>query len=138
MPLIALEQISPRCPRCRSALTTAEGRFACRDGACGIGTFPTSRGLPALVDFDRSVLQEADLGKETGVLKRKPPRPLVSWVRRHLMPYNERAARNADRFLAELRKRSANPLVLVVGGGAIGSGAEALYDAPDLRLVQSA
>ncbi|HEX6740939.1 MAG TPA: methyltransferase domain-containing protein, partial [Sphingomicrobium sp.] len=133
MPLIAIEDVSLCCPRCRTALAQADGGYSCTN--CGIGAFPTSRGRPALVDFDRSVLAESDLSKDTGVLRRRPPRALVSFVRRHLMPYNERAARNADRFLAELRQRSANPLVLVVGGGAIGSGAEALYAAPDVRLV---
>ena len=135
MPLVAIDQISLRCPRCHSALNQGGGEYACADPACGINGFPSSRGLPALVDFDRSVLQEGDLSGETGVLKRNPPRSLVTFVRRHLMPFNERAARNADRFLAELRKQAAKPLILVVGGGAIGSGAEALYSEPDVRLV---
>ena len=133
MPLIAIEDVPLCCPRCRAALAQSDGGYFCAH--CGIGAFPASRGLPALVDFERSVLQEGDLSKETGVLRRKPPRPLITFVRRHLMPYNERAARNAERFLAELRRRSDHPLVLIVGGGAIGSGAEALYAAPDVRLV---
>ena len=138
MPLVALEEISPslRCPRCRSPLAVAEGQYRCTNVECALPRpFPNSRGRPAIVDFDRSVLQESDLSRDTGVLKRRPPRPLVTFVRRHLMPYNERAAANAGRFLAELRKQSPNPTVLVVGGGAIGSGAEALYTAPGVRVV---
>jgi SAM-dependent methyltransferase len=135
MPLVDLHEISGilRCPRCRSAVTQGDGDYGCAE--CGIAAFPSSRGRPALVDFDRSVLRQADLSKETGVLKRKPPRPLVTFLRRHLMPYNDRAAANAERFLAGLRERSANSTVLIVGGGAVGSGAEALYDAPGVRLV---
>jgi SAM-dependent methyltransferase len=135
MPLVDLEDVSGilRCPRCHSALADVGGSYACAN--CGIGAFPSSRGLPAIVDFDRSVLQRGDLSKETGVLRRNPPRPLVSFVRRHLMPYNARAAANAERFLAELRKQADRPLILVVGGGAIGSGAEALYSTLGVRLV---
>ena len=138
MPLLAITDMLAmlRCPRCRSPLKQSDGACACDSRDCAIGApFPNSRGLPAIVDFDRSVLGQADLSKETGVLKRNPPRPLVTFVRRHLLPYNERAGRNAERFLAELRKQSGAPTILVVGGGAIGSGAEALYSAPDVRLV---
>ena len=138
MPLVATEEISGilRCPRCRSALTAADGQYSCATAECAIrGPFPNSRGLPAIVDFDRSVLQESDLSKETGVLKRNAPRPLVTFVRRHLMPYNARAERNAERLLAELRKQAEAPRILIVGGGAVGSGAEALYSAPNVRLT---
>jgi len=133
MPLIAIADVPLRCPRCRGPIAQRDGGYSCAH--CAIAAFPASRGLPALVDFQRSVLRAGDLGKETGVLRRKPPRPLVTFIRRHLMPYNDLAARNAERFLAEVRRRSDKPLVLVVGGGAIGSGAEALYAAPDVRLV---
>ena len=138
MPLASINDISGalRCPRCRSPLAPSDRSYACANGDCPAGKpFPSSRGLPALVDFDRSVLRASDLSKDTGVLDRKPPRPLVTFVRRHLMPYNHRAAENAQRFLAELRKRADKPVILVVGGGAVGSGAEALYSAEDVQLV---
>ena len=138
MPLASINDISGalRCPRCRSPLAPGDRGYACANGDCPAGKpFPSSRGLPALIDFDRSVLRASDLSKDTGVLDRKPPRPLVTFVRRHLMPYNHRAAENAQRFLAELRKRADKPVILVVGGGAVGSGAEALYSAEDVQLV---
>jgi SAM-dependent methyltransferase len=91
--------------------------------------------LPAIVDFERSVLQRDDLDKETGILKRKPQKPLKSAIKRHLMPHNSRASENATKFLQELSRQSASPTVLVVGGAVIGSGAEALYEVPQVRLV---
>ena len=138
MPLVAIDEVHEtlRCPRCGSLVTGEGAEIRCPSAECPAGKpFPNSRGRPALVDFGRSVLLPGDLSKETGVLQRKPPRPLVSFVRRYLMPYNERAARNAARFLAELRKQADTPTILIVGGGAVGSGAEALYAAPDVRVV---
>jgi SAM-dependent methyltransferase len=128
-----------RCPACRAELcsTSEAAEFECTNTFCKLADkpFPTSRGLPALVDFDESVLREADLSKETGVIRRSKQ---VGWrtsVRRLLLPYNEMAARNAHTFLAELRNCDEAPLVLVVGGGAVGSGAQALYSEPGVRLV---
>ncbi len=90
---------------------------------------------PVLINFSRSLLRPADLNKSTGVLVRSKPGPFRRFMLRHILPYNSRAAINANRFIKEAKRLSKNPRILVVGGGAIGSGAEVLYDDPAIKLV---
>ncbi len=45
------------------------------------------------------------------------------------------SAANAEEFLARLKARSPHPVVLVVGGAVVGSGAAALYEDPSVRIV---
>jgi SAM-dependent methyltransferase len=52
-----------------------------------------------------------------------------------LVPPNRVAARHAALLLEQLRSRTARPTVLVVGGGTIGSGADALYATQAVDLV---
>src|SRR5690242_6077787 len=44
-------------------------------------------------------------------------------------------ASNADRFIAEAKRLDARPTILIIGGGAIGSDADALYRDPDITLI---
>lgn len=69
-----------------------------------------------------------------GADRRRDPGRLYRSLRR-LLPQNERAAANAASLLRMLVEDRAAPLVLIVGGGAIGAGAEALYEHPEVRLV---
>ncbi len=91
-------------------------------------------GVPAAIDFNRSVLRPSDISEKRQSEPKQPSR-LRSFVAWHVMPYNERAAANAERLLAELRKGRKPAWVLVVGGGSRGAGTEALYEADDVRLV---
>ena len=129
------------CPRCRSSLLESETSLSCSSRSCALhaeGSFPLVGRWPALVDFEGSILVREDLGSssEHGPLTgsrrwsidRFPAR-FRSWWR----PTNRVAVRNIDRLRSLLAGSS--PLVLVVGGGTIGNGAEALYADPRLRLI---
>lgn len=57
-------------------------------------------------------------------------------MRRHLLPRNQRVGANMAQFLAALEASSRKrPRVLVVGGGAVGEGADRLYNDPAIELV---
>jgi SAM-dependent methyltransferase len=45
------------------------------------------------------------------------------------------AERIAASFRARLKRRGSRPVILVIGGGAIGSGAEDLYSDPDVEVI---
>jgi SAM-dependent methyltransferase len=130
------------CPRCRSPLLQSDASFRCSSPSCALHdehSFPLVDGWPALVDFEHSILQRSEIVSSgaglvplTGVrrwsLERLPPA-----LRSVLRPANRVAARNIMRLAALLPGSS--PLVLVVGGGTIGNGVEALYADPRFRIV---
>jgi ubiquinone/menaquinone biosynthesis C-methylase UbiE len=125
------------CPRCRSPVTQAAEGFRCNSDSCALnapGSFPLIERWPTLVDFEYSVLERAELqqsaigGSNRWSIDRlpRPLRPL--WK-----PRNRVAARNIETLLEQLRGPA--PLVLVIGGGVIGNGVEALYTDGRARVV---
>ena len=128
------------CPRCRASLRSVDdAMLRCTRTACPYAErgFPVLDGQPVLVDFERSIL-DADDVLASGAATLIARRPRGGWrrVARHvLFGRNRAAARAADAVLAHRPDGDAPPLVLVVGGATIGAGADALYAAPDIRLV---
>jgi SAM-dependent methyltransferase len=128
-----------RCPQCGSTLRTApaEGRVYCNreNGACDVAQgFPLIGGQPALVVFERSVLSEASLVQSGGgspIRRQKLGGTVRNSLRKILAALrggNRVAKVNCDRFLRELARVSSQPTVLIVGGGTIGQGTEALRE----------
>jgi SAM-dependent methyltransferase len=101
-------------------------------------SFPLIGRWPALVDFEHSILLRDNLlslvtsgpltGNQRWTIERLPVR-LRSWWK----PVNRVAKQNVEQLRSLLTASS--PLVLLVGGGTIGNGVEALYDDPRLRLI---
>jgi SAM-dependent methyltransferase len=106
----------------------------------GHDSFPLVGRWPALVDFERSILVRRNLvsspvsesGPLTGSRRWSIDRVPV-WFRSWWKPVNRVAKQNIERLRSLLTGSS--PLVLLVGGGTIGNGVEALYTDPRLRLV---
>ena len=127
-----------RCPQCGSTLrwALAESRVYCKNenGFCTIDQgFPLINGQPALVVFERSVLQEETLLKSAGgsPIRRAKPAGLVRRTLRKIFQVlngaNPISKSNCDRLLGELLKISPQPVVLNVGGASVGHGAQALH-----------
>jgi SAM-dependent methyltransferase len=124
------------CPRCRSKVRDDENGFRCGSAACDLsapGSFPVVADWPALIDFEHSVVERAELpGSATGGSGwpiGRVPGPLRSLWK----PNNRVAAQNIARLLALLDGPA--PLILVVGGGIVGNGVEALYRDPRTRVL---
>ena len=128
------------CPRCGSALVDMGRTFRCSSRGCVFhapDAFSRLDRWPVLIDFERSSLQSSEIKAFPNT-----PRPenhrwsidrLPKWARRPWRPANVVAAQNVQRLLSLLPGRS--PLVLVVGGGTIGNGVEAIYADPRTRVV---
>jgi SAM-dependent methyltransferase len=142
MGLVDLAEIVPLlvCPRCRSRLTESGEGFRCTSACCAfnaVGSFPLVGPWPTLVDFERSILTPSDLHGTAaragpGVTRwsiDRLPRRLRAWWN----PRNRVAARNMETLLGLLQGPA--PTMLVVGGGTIGNGVEAIYADPRTRLV---
>jgi SAM-dependent methyltransferase len=141
VPLLPFDQVVPLlvCPRCRSPLARAGDGLRCGAASCPCAAraFPTVGGHPALVDFERSIVAEQELvrGAGSSPVQRSAARGPAAWLRRLVNPPNRVAERHAALLIERLRGRGGRPTLLVVGGGTVGNGAQALYQAPELGVI---
>ena len=126
------------CPRCSAPVRHEEGRWTCAGAACPYAHdgFPVVAGVPALVDFEHSVLDAARLRSEEGASE-VPRSGLFPLLRRMVHPANTTAPANVARMVDLLRADvpGRNPRVLVIGGGTVGDGLVDLYDDPTVDLI---
>lgn len=136
--VVQLEEIL-RCPRCLAPVEgLSSGTPRCSSAQCLFFRegFRCVAGTPVLLDFERSIFDPALLAEGSGsVLPRVYEGPNRRFRRRLLFGHNDVAEANAVKFLAALRSRPGVPRVLVVGGGVLGSGADALYSGMDIEIV---
>jgi ubiquinone/menaquinone biosynthesis C-methylase UbiE len=126
------------CPRCSGPLHDGAAGLQCAKPSCGLAdqTFPVVAGQPALIDFDQSILDRAELlasagssnvERNDGVLARAVPRILFG--------YNRVAEAKAGQILADVKTSTLPARLLVIGGGAVGSGVQAMYDDPQVQVI---
>lgn len=130
------------CPACRGPLTgnsVAGWRCGTADCVTQAGVFPQAGGRSILVDFSTSVLDRGSMlasGADSLVWRHGAWRAKVFAMIDGPNPITPRYARemlDACRALAAKEGRRAR--LLIVGGGTIGSGADALYAAEDVDLI---
>lgn len=128
------------CPRCAGPVRVAGGSWQCTSASCRYADypFPIVSGVPALVDFERSVLDADRLRAFDGaapIHRSRFNRALTRLVH----PTNSTASIQIARMLELLRAETAmterRPRILVIGGGTSGNGLEALYDDPTVDLI---
>jgi SAM-dependent methyltransferase len=144
---VSIEEMTPLlvCPRCRTSLVCEQVGYRCTSDSCPYrqkGSFPLLGRWPLLLDIERSIqkpdrlavagtepaaaMADSSIVTRLGTAARSRLRPLVR-------PPNHVAQRNVAHMLRLLD--SGSPLILVVGGGTVGNGAEALYHDARARLI---
>ena len=85
---------------------------------------------PVLVAFEQSVLDQDKVLRSHGrsPIPRRKAREAFRWVSNLCSPTNRVAERHATALRERLRAQPGRAVILVVGGGTIGSGALGLYD----------
>lgn len=93
--------------------------------------------MPALVDFDNSVIDAAELSPpEAGAGSGPDKYRLLKRIVNPIMSDKDRIAPVAvARMLDLLRATTKRPRILVIGGGTVGLGIKFLYDDPDVEIV---
>ena len=128
------------CPRCRGSLVgEPPGQLRCGSETCALSQkpFPVVAGQPALIDFATSIVTPEGLharGGASTVVRHGRGGPLGP-IRRLATPGNRVAEQHAARLLADLDGTAHRPVVLVVGGGTVGNGADALYASPAIGVL---
>jgi SAM-dependent methyltransferase len=100
--------------------------------------YPIVSNQPILVDFASSILErEKVLVSGAESLVPRATSRLRSMVRRWVFGENRVAGRHAQTLLDHLRQEcpSQRPLILVIGGGTIGTGADKLHASPEVVVV---
>jgi SAM-dependent methyltransferase len=127
-----------RCPRCSSRLRDVWSQPSCSNRACeysGNG-FPVIGAQPVLIDFAASVFDRETYAGNGSVLPRDVNgRSIGSRLHRFTFGGNPIAASNSMKFIELLKRDSARPVVLVVGGGTVGLGADELYRDGSIEVV---
>jgi SAM-dependent methyltransferase len=131
------------CPRCCGPLRDGAAGLQCAKPSCGLSdqTFPMVAAQPALIDFDQSIIDRAELLASSGLsaagLSPEDRRrgALARAVSRIVFGYNRVAEAKAGQILADVKTSTLPPRLLVIGGGAVGSGVQAMYDDPQVQVI---
>lgn len=128
------------CPRCHSQLQPVSGCWRCSSTGCRYADepFPVISGVPALVDFQCSVLDAGRLQTVEGASEVSRS-PFGKRVRRLIGRENTTAPVQVARMVADLHAREASshrrPRILIVGGGDVGDGLADLYADNTVELL---
>ena len=136
---IARWKRSVRCPRCSSSLRDLGVQPSCTNAACeysGAG-FPLIDAQPVLIDFAASIFDRGTYSGDNGsVLQRDMTRRSIgSRLHQFACGTNPIAASNCAKFIELLKEGCKRPVILVIGGGTIGLGADELYNNSSVELV---
>ena len=100
--------------------------------------FPIVRGQPVLIDFQDSIFTRADYDAHIGSVIEDRDDSGASWRTRFwalMMGENRVAPQKSQEMLAIAKVSTPSPRILVIGGGAIGSGARGLYEDAATTIV---
>jgi SAM-dependent methyltransferase len=128
------------CPRCSSRVRPDRGQWRCTGTHCVYASqpFPVVSGVPAIVDFENSVLDADQLRTTEGASEVKRS-GITSMLRRAIHPANHTAPTRVATMLTMLRADGAGagrrPRILVIGGGTVGDGLGEVYADPTVDLV---
>jgi SAM-dependent methyltransferase len=131
------------CPRCRGPLRDRATGWQCGEPSCGLAdqTFPMVAAQPALIDFDDSIIDRAELLDNAGSAceglsyEERSRGALGRAVSRIVFGYNQVAEAKVGEMLADVKTLARPARLLVIGGGEVGSGVQAMYDDPDVQVI---
>lgn len=125
------------CPICKSKLKATNGRFSCVSAQCRI-TFPVVDGTPVLINEANSLFSISDFTHRRDTYL--TPRSKLTKLAKKFIPTlsrNLKARANFSQFIELLHKKSADPQVLILGGGVVGQGLKEILSLPSIQFVES-
>ena len=127
------------CPRCRSDLRFTASNTHCQNFKCHYASegFPNTCGQMVLIDFENSVFRRGAYQDSSGsvFVRDDSGNGLRNRFRHFVTGSNKAAAKNCVTMIKRLKSLVARPKILIIGGGAIGSGVKQLYDDPDIEVT---
>jgi len=126
------------CPACKQPALLERDDCRCSDPRCG-RVYPVKRGIPVLVNEDRSVFAIADYddAPAAGVA---PSPSLLGRLSERIVPvitHNWVGRRNYELLASRLRAEYEAAQVLVIGAGELGVGFDTLLDDPKISVAET-
>ena len=128
-----------RCPACKGHLEAGSNTLRCQTPGCG-AAYAVVDGVPVLIDEGSSVFRVDDiLARGPAAFDESTQSRWKRSVRRALpsMDCNLSSSENLRDLARRLTEVPGAPAVLVLGGGILGEGMEALVSDPRIDLVES-
>ena len=126
------------CPKCSSKLKVLENQIQCTNLECKT-CFPSVNGTAILLDESTSIFrieEYIECGTETNLkAKSKLERATVNLIPSNILNLN--TEKNYRQFTELLLQNSDRPKVLIIGGGTVGQGAEALLENPAIEIIET-
>ena len=137
--LARIEQLNGalRCPRTHRPLLFDEKQATLIAADTGENCdFPIADNLPVLIDFERSVIQRDSViaTSAASVITRPNHSSVAKFVKALLSPEKKATKRNVATFIEKIKSASPTPHILVIGGGSVGQGMDALYADPAITV----
>ena len=133
------------CPRCKCTLMQnfklgLLDTISCVNVLCELSqrSFPIIKGVPCLIDFEKSVFSVEDISEIAPKISNMTwRRKIMRWLELLSIGYESDgvSSKNCERFLSELSQICPRPKILIIGGGTIGEGAIALYNSRDIEII---
>ena len=134
----AIQQLL-RCAICKAELELVGEQFRCTNPDCS-NFFPIINGIPILINEDSSIFSVDDFIHQRNTFLKLSPESKIRKTLKRLMPdigKNVKGKKNYDKFAKLLLAQSNTPKVLVLGGGILGQGLEAILSYPAIEVVES-
>jgi uncharacterized protein YbaR (Trm112 family) len=133
-----------RCPACGSSVIQRHEGVVCASAGCG-KEYPVVDGIPVLLNEQRSLFTIAEVLEHRGLhemVHEDEARTGASLKERVLdaLPHlsrNRKATENFALMAAQLLELTRHPRVLVIGGGVLGTGLDALAADERIELVET-
>jgi SAM-dependent methyltransferase len=125
------------CPK-RSEVRVKSEDYYCNTTQCPYSEscFPKVSGQPILIDFSDSVCTpESFESIEDGSVFQRKRSSLHKLLKRVVWGTSKKTIANTQEFIKCLTEKSSSPTILIVGGGAVGSGSEALYQQAGVKII---
>lgn len=126
-----------RCPVCRGPLDYKDDGLRCGSSRCG-KSFPIVDGVPVLINESRSLFRIEEVVAGHSKAESRPTLRARIASRLPQIGRNHRAVENLRLLRDELLRRPEDARrVLIIGGGIVGYGVQALIDEPSIELVET-
>jgi len=97
--------------------------------------YPIVSNYPILIDFENSIIDKNSIETLSSVIERNSYHGIKKYLKDIVSPKKGKTIENIEHFIKLVSKDKKRAKVLIVGGGTVGQGINALYNHPNIDIV---